>query len=148
MQTVGTGAEVLQTLVDLQRFVTKAATRDRIQGDAGAGLTVIEAQLLRAIAAAGSTRVSDLAVQQGVDKSTITPQVRRLGVRGLVGRAPDPSDGRSVRLSVTAAGQAVLDGIDRNGAEYLDAILGGWSAVDRDTFCALFRRFTEDLRKA
>jgi DNA-binding MarR family transcriptional regulator len=50
-----------------------------------------------------------LVAQTLVTSGTMTNRVDRLAVRGLVGRAPDPSDRRGVKVALTAAGRTVVD---------------------------------------
>ncbi|WP_336233467.1 MarR family winged helix-turn-helix transcriptional regulator [Thalassospira sp. CH_XMU1458] len=44
-----------------------------------------------------------------LESSTLTPLLKRLEANGLVSRKRDPEDERSVRVSLTAAGKALLD---------------------------------------
>ena len=49
-------------------------------------------------------KMSELADHLGLDKSTISGLVSRAEQRGLLGRAPNPADGRAVDVFLTAAG--------------------------------------------
>jgi len=51
----------------------------------------------------------ELSAQTHVTSGTMTSRVDRLIERGLVTRAPDPVDGRLVRVSLTASGRALVD---------------------------------------
>jgi DNA-binding MarR family transcriptional regulator len=51
-----------------------------------------------------------------VDRSSVTPLLKRLVRRRLVVREPDPLDGRSVHLSLTAAGTRI-DSMDTGTIE-------------------------------
>lgn len=53
-------------------------------------------------------RVTELAAQEGVTQPAITLLVNRLEERGWLHRGADPSDGRVVLVSLTAAGQRTL----------------------------------------
>jgi len=50
-----------------------------------------------------------LVAQTLVTSGTMTNRVDRLAARGLVGRGPDPSDRRGVKVTLTPAGRAVVD---------------------------------------
>ncbi len=50
-----------------------------------------------------------LVAQTLVTSGTMTNRVDRLTARGLVGRGPDPSDRRGVKVRLTTAGRAVVD---------------------------------------
>jgi len=55
------------------------------------------------------TRLSTLAEQQGVTKATMTGLIQGLESGGLVTVTPDPDDGRSRLVTLTAEGLALLD---------------------------------------
>src|SRR3954452_25570912 len=85
------GTEVHEALSRVLRWTSRRANRQRLYGTA-AELSQNEVGLLDAVAGAGCVRLSDLATWQGVDKSTITPQVRKLEERGLLSRRADATD--------------------------------------------------------
>jgi DNA-binding MarR family transcriptional regulator len=63
----------------------------------------------------GPRRITELAADERVTQPAITLLVNRLAQRGWVKRAPDPSDGRAVLVSLTPVGQDVFE---RLRAEY------------------------------
>jgi len=73
-----------------------------------------EVGVLRRLAA-GSRRITELAIDEHVTQPAMTLLVNRLVERGWVLRAPDPDDGRAVRVSLTPAGE---DALERLRAEY------------------------------
>jgi DNA-binding MarR family transcriptional regulator len=60
-------------------------------------------------------RITELAAEERVTQPAITLLVNRLTERGWVQRIPDPTDGRAVLVSLTAAGEEVFE---RLRAEY------------------------------
>ena len=64
---------------------------------------------------AGPRRITELAAEERVTQPAITLLVNRLAERGWVERIPDPTDGRAVLVSLTAAGEEVFE---RLRAEY------------------------------
>jgi DNA-binding MarR family transcriptional regulator len=81
----------------------------------------------------------------GRDKSTLTPALNDLVRRGLVERTRVENDRRSYQLSLTAAGQAMLERLfacaerhDRN----LDRIVG---RRDRARFLQILRKLVAEL---
>lgn len=54
-------------------------------------------------------RITELATPEVVTQPAITLIVKRLGERGWVERATDPSDGRAVLVTLTDAGRQVID---------------------------------------
>lgn len=69
---------------------------------------------------------ADLAEHAGTDPMMTSQVVRKLAVRGLVGRQPDPADSRALRLTVTEAGRTLLAGA-----------LADVEAADEEYFAAL-----------
>jgi DNA-binding MarR family transcriptional regulator len=90
-------------------------------------------------------RASDLAAWQGVDKSTITPQVHRLAERGLVARRGDPGDRRAALLTVTDHGRRKLQEMDESGVRLFERALDSWSGDDRRALATLMRRLAAEL---
>lgn len=123
----------------------RAESRAVMLGEAGAELSPVDEQLVRVILANGPVRVTDLAAWQGVDKSTITPQVRRLEERGLVRRSADAADRRAALLSVTARGRRACEQMDASAVAVISHVLRDWPEKDRNTFAGLFERFADDL---
>ncbi|MCO1654631.1 MarR family winged helix-turn-helix transcriptional regulator [Pseudonocardia humida] len=96
-------------------------------------------------AGSGPLRVSELAEWQGVDKSTMTMQVRRLEERGLVERRPDPRDRRGVLVRATPRGRRVRSRMDAAGAAVFTDMLRDWPAADRAALTDLLERFAREL---
>ncbi len=126
-------------------WLGRAESRAVVLGDAGRDLSPIDEHLVRTVLANGPVRITDLAVWQGVDKSTITPQVRRLEQRGLVKRSPDPGDGRAALLTVTVKGRRTCERMDATAVAFISEALQEWPEEDREAFAALFSRFAENL---
>ena len=80
-----------------------------------------------------------------MDKSTITPQVRRLEERGLIKRSADPDDRRAALLTVTARGRRTCERIDATAVAFISEGLRDWPEDDRQLFASLFTRFANDL---
>lgn len=74
----------------------------------GGRLSAGTVSALVSIAALGPVRAGDLATREGVAAPTLSRILATLDELGLIERAPDPEDGRSVLVSVTQAGQDEL----------------------------------------
>jgi DNA-binding MarR family transcriptional regulator len=105
----------------------------------------VEVNVLRTVVASGPLRISELARWQGVDKSTMTPQVRKLEERGLLTRRPDPHDRRGVLVSATPRGRRVRSRMDAAGAAVFDEVLRDWSVADRAALTDLLDRLVAEL---
>ena len=71
-------------------------------------LSVVQARLL-GILRDRRPAINELAGFLQLDKSSVTGLVDRAEARGLVERSPSPDDGRSVQVSITAAGRDLVD---------------------------------------
>lgn len=139
------GARIQAAVTRIVRWAGRSDVRWRLLGAAGRGLSAVEVNVLRTVVASGPLRISELAEWQGVDKSTMTPQVRRLEERGLVERRPDPQDRRGVLVRATPRGRRVRSRMDAAGAAVFDDILRDWSAADRAALADLLERFAWEL---
>ena len=135
-----------QAVAAVLRWASRPAVRDRLwPGDLSFVPTPTDVWLLDLLADEGAARMTALARRQGVDKSTITLQVKRLMAAGLVQRSRDPSDGRAALVGVSEAGERVRMRVRRAGSELLAEHLADWSAADRAVFVELLGRFAADL---
>jgi len=85
-------------------------------------------------------RVSEVADHLALDLSTVSRQVAHLRQRGLLAAFPDPQDGRSQRLTVTAAGIDELRCYRRDLVDRLVERLADWDDADVDTLTGLLAR--------
>jgi DNA-binding MarR family transcriptional regulator len=140
--------QVQEAFTRLMRWAQRGDVRRSLLGAAAQALSTNDVTLLRTIIANGPVRASDLASWQGVDKSTVTPQVRRLEERGLVARQGDPGDRRAALLTATDHGRRQLQEIDAAGVRLFGQAIDGWPAADRRTLAALMQRLVDDLAPA
>ncbi|MCA2218869.1 MarR family winged helix-turn-helix transcriptional regulator [Jidongwangia harbinensis] len=137
--------QVQDAFTRLMRWAHRGDVRRSLLGAAAHALSPNDVILLRTITAHGPVRVSDLASWQRVDKSTVTPQVRRLEDRGLVARQGDPGDKRAALLTTTDHGHRTLRDIDQAGVHLFDNALDSWPDPDRRALAALMQRFVDHL---
>jgi DNA-binding MarR family transcriptional regulator len=98
------------------------AVERRMRGDGVVSLARLE--VLRVIAAAPEgARVQDVATGVGGSIAAASRLLDRLDADGLLVRAPDPTDRRSVRSRLSPAGEAALAAADARFTETLDAVL-------------------------
>jgi DNA-binding MarR family transcriptional regulator len=86
--------------------------------------------LLQAVADAGPVRPSELAAHLGVTRASVTVQVRELAASGALDLAPDPQDGRSVLVAVSAAGAERLGALNERGVQRFARFTAGWDVAD------------------
>ncbi len=95
-------------------------------------LTQNQLSVLASLELAGALTPRELSDAERVQPPTMTKVLAKLEERGLVRRAPHPTDGRQVLLSATDAGRAVLLEQRRVKAEWLTRRLAGLPAPDRE----------------
>ena len=81
-----------------------------------------------------------LLAQTLVSSGTMTNRLDHLEKWGLVRRRPDPSDARSVRVQITAAGRRRVDSALADLIEREQAILASLDDHERDVVAGLLRR--------
>lgn len=147
VQTAGpvVGEQLQSAVSQMLRWASRGDVRRALQGPQVQPLSATDAWLLEAIVTQRSVRVSDLALWQGVDKSTVTPQVHRLERRGLVARHGDQRDRRVVWLTATGPGLDLHRELSTAGARYVEGLLQHWTETDRYTLAVLLARFADEL---
>jgi DNA-binding MarR family transcriptional regulator len=102
--TAGASTELAASLVSI------GAQIGRQLGHAadGDGLTRARLSALGRLVFGGPSTLGQLAAHEGVRPPTMTRLVQSMEAAGLVGRTRHPSDGRSILLSATPAGEALL----------------------------------------
>lgn len=139
------GADVERAITAVVQWAARPEARRELLGPHAGGLSANDVALLQLVVDHGPVRATGLAELQGVDKSTVTPQVRRLEKCGMVERRPDPADARAALLTVTEDGLRTHDAIHAAGAAVFDDVLRDWSGDDRRAVAGLLSRFADDL---
>ena len=129
----------------LLRWASRPSVAGELAGPEAADLSPTDLWLLDGVVRHGPVRMGDLATWQGVDKSTVTSQLRRLVEKGLVARDPSPSDRRVVLVRATGEGRRLQESVTRAGARVLEEMTADWPADDRHRFAVLFERFAARL---
>ncbi|GAA4440988.1 MarR family winged helix-turn-helix transcriptional regulator [Actinokineospora soli] len=95
----------------------------------------------------GPQRQADLAALLGSDSATITRTVRRLERGGFVRCTPSPTDGRSVIVSPTAAGNALRAQVEAMWHDLEKRTTEGLTEAERDATLAAIQRMECNLRE-
>jgi len=122
-------AQLAAALRDSITRLNRRLRRARPMGD----LTITQLSALTSLELAGALSPRELAEVERVQPPTLTKIVAKLEDRGLVQRAPHPTDGRQVILSATATGQAVVAENRRARDEWLAKELAGLTVDERET---------------
>jgi len=140
------GGRLASAVAEVVRWATRAESRHALHGAGEGACSPTEAWLLQQLAQSGSVRMSSLAEWQGVDRSTMTVQIRRLADRGLVSRRPDPADARAVLIDLTARGRDMV-AEERNRADQIFAeAVADWDPADRDDLRRLLAKLAQRLQ--
>jgi DNA-binding MarR family transcriptional regulator len=123
-------ADLLSVVARINRLATQ---RVRMQ------LPFAQARLLSMIEDQDAARISDLAALDHCSQPTMTAQVRRLELAGLVSRITDPTDARAVLISITPEGVAMLADVRADRGAVIDPYLERLPEADRQTLADAVR---------
>jgi DNA-binding MarR family transcriptional regulator len=130
--------QVLSRVTRLGRHLDRA----RSTAFGALGLELWEFDVLAALRRAGEPyqlTVGRLVAQTLVSSGTMTNRIDRLAGRDLVGRHPDPSDGRGVIVRITPAGGDLVDVALAALLAKEHELLHGLDPVQRDQLAGLLR---------
>lgn len=136
---------VARAVLGLMRWANRTDVRREVWVAKEVTLSPPDLSLLIAIADQGPVRATDLAGTLGLDKSTVSPQVRRLERLGLVSRAIAESDRRASLLTLTDVGSDTVARLEQTASRLLGARLAHWTPADRETLTTLLERLVSDL---
>jgi DNA-binding MarR family transcriptional regulator len=120
------------------------AVERRMRGEGVVSLA--RREVLRVVASApDGARVQDVATGVGGSIAAASRLLDRLDADGLLVRAPDPTDRRSVRSRLSPAGEAALTVADGRFAEALDDVLGHADAAAITAGIAALERLQQAL---
>jgi len=100
-------------------LVQRIRQTQAVEGD----LTSPETSALARLDRTGPTTAAELARLERISPQSMGATVAALEERGLVGRAPDPADGRRSILSLSADGRALLQRRRSARSEHMSAAL-------------------------
>ena len=107
------------------------------------GLKIPEGRLIAVIAEGRGTTQQDIGRRTRMDKVTVSRAAVALFERGLITRAPNPSDGRSHLLTLTPAGHTLYAQIAPKALELEAAIFGQFSAEELAALKDMLRRVAD-----
>jgi DNA-binding MarR family transcriptional regulator len=108
----------------------------RLRQEADAGLTPSQLSALAVIEREGPLTLGALAEHEKVAPPSITKVVAKLESIGLVARAVDPGDRRFVRVTLTAAGRALLEDSRRRKTAWLTGRIRELGPGEREQLAA------------
>ena len=84
-------------------------------------LTLSQTLILLSIPFDGVT-ISDLSEKLGIDISTMTRNIQRIEKKGLINRAPNLSDKRSINLQLSKRGKQISQLLNEQISEHLSSV--------------------------
>jgi DNA-binding MarR family transcriptional regulator len=118
----------------LRLSVTRLARQLRQTADSD--LSPTQGSVLATVSASGPLTLGELAELERVSSPTITKVIGLLHEKGLVDRLTDPDDRRFVRVSLTAAGETLLERTRARKTAWLARQLQDLSPAERDQLVA------------
>jgi DNA-binding MarR family transcriptional regulator len=104
------------------------------------GLSIPQWRLVAVLGEDGLATPQALCARTLMDKVTVSRSAAGLVERDLVERAPNPADGRSHSLSLTAAGRALYEAVAPAALDYERRLLGAFTEDEAKAAHALLRR--------
>ncbi|MEA5155879.1 MarR family transcriptional regulator [Raineyella sp.] len=139
-----TSRAVQYGVIEIARWASRKTTLDRLR-PLVPDLVLTDLWLLLALDEHGAMRPGELAARQHVDRSTVTPQVRRLLHAGYAVRRPAPGDRRAALIDLTDKGRGVVDRAHLLADHAFALATADWTAEDRAAFGDLLGRFTRAI---
>jgi DNA-binding MarR family transcriptional regulator len=104
-------------------------------------VTLPQWRVLVMVAGRGTAKLGEVAEGLGVHPSNVTRACDRLVAAGLLTRRDDPSDRRSLMLTLTTAGRAFVQRVDDHRRETIRSVLRKLPAEQRPVIASAMRAF-------
>jgi DNA-binding MarR family transcriptional regulator len=108
----------------------------RLRQESSSGLTPSQLSALSAVHNHGPLTLGELADHERVAPPSISKCVAKLEADGLLARAPDPTDRRVSRVSVTKAGRGLIAETRERKTAWLTGRIAGLDRAERDRLAA------------
>jgi DNA-binding MarR family transcriptional regulator len=118
------------------RLVIARLHRQMAQASGSQDLTFAQLSALARIEQCGPIRLGELAAREGVSAPSMTRTITPLSAAGLIGKEPDPGDGRSFLVATTATGRRTLTRIRKERSALLVQRMDRLSAEQREVLSA------------
>jgi DNA-binding MarR family transcriptional regulator len=106
------------------------------------GLKIPEWRLLAVIAEADGITQLDIGLRTRMDKVTVSRAALAMQARGLIERRPNPNDGRSHVLRLSAAGDVLYQQVVPQALKLEKALFDGLDAKDLKQFSRLLEKIS------
>jgi len=146
----GRGADLSTALQATVTWANSSSYRETLMRESGFPLADDSAAflLLNQLIYRVTARPTDMADAIRTGRSNVSKIVRRLEQAGLVGRMPDPTDGRQSVIGLTQSGREMGQRILEVNERLYGSAFSEWTADELDLFEALFVKFVDALDDA
>jgi DNA-binding MarR family transcriptional regulator len=100
---------------------------------------------MRVLADLGPLSTNALAHALHLDASTVTRQIAPLERGGLIERRPDPADGRSSSIALSAEGRRCMCDVEQERRRCIEALVSDWDGPDQAGLAAALARLNSAL---
>lgn len=90
-------------------------------------------------------RPSEIALQLGLDSSTVSRNIQKLEKQNLVERREDPTDARAYLIALTDDGRQILDIVSQARRKKFESVLSHWDHDEISSLLYQLTRFTDEL---
>jgi DNA-binding MarR family transcriptional regulator len=123
-------------------------SNDRFRSDSGCcGLTLGQCHTLLEVGNKGEISLVELALELGLDTSTLSRTINGLVFLGLVNRLTNEKDRRYIAISLTDQGRKVFDQIEKTFNDYFSGVLELIPVKQREAVVESISLFSDALRK-
>jgi DNA-binding MarR family transcriptional regulator len=136
---MGIDAELRDSLVQVSFAVTAALSRVAAEQD----LSLTQLRVLGILRDREPT-MAELATYLGLERSTVSGLIDRAAQRGLVHKKTDPTDGRSVRVSLTAEARRLTSRVVAEIGELMTPLSDRLSPGDQKRLTALLGKMNNN----
>jgi MarR family transcriptional regulator, lower aerobic nicotinate degradation pathway regulator len=136
---MGIDAELRDSLVQVSFAVTAALSRVAAEQD----LSLTQLRVLGILRYREPT-MAELATYLGLERSTVSGLIDRAAQRGLVHKKTDPTDGRSVRVSLTAEARRLTSRVVAEIGELMRPLSDRLSPGDQKRLTALLGKMNNN----
>lgn len=105
-------------------------------------------RVLAVLHSRGKLSLTALSVYTVVGHSTLSRTIGRMARAGLVGRSPDPQDGRYTEIALTPAGEAMFARVWPVALDQARRAVDGMETEERMAFIGSLRRMLTNLRES
>ena len=103
---------------------------------------------MRVLEDLGPVSTNALAQALHLDASTVTRQIAPLERGGLIERRPDPADGRSSSIALTAEGRRCMIDVTQERRRRIEALVSDWDGADKAGLAAALARLNSSLAES